>query len=389
MDTDQIRAQLVPETHAFSGSRTQPLIRSVPPQITSTLSETYTPIILLNRALSFLTWTNEDPYYNCVVVATYALIVVRWDLVSHWLLPTLFVFMFCSMVWLVKSIYMEPRGYEDNFDASTTTGANTNDPVPPTIEEILDGLTNFATRCKFLASPAMRYSKTPKTHLIIMSILATPLHYWVLVQVLGLRVYVLLVGVFCLTFNSSWCMAVRQLVWRSNLIRQLATLLTGFQFPTQNITPQADLGTTGITFHSPVDTRIVSPMSPNSTAHVVEFELFENERRWLAVGWSDSLMPLERQHYTNSDFQECFQQLDQFEFPELDNSAAVQSGRWKWIEESWKPDLEFCLEKNPDGWVYYDHKWSHPTYVDSLSRFTRARRLTRKALLLTNETVQE
>ncbi|QPG76335.1 hypothetical protein FOA43_003721 [Brettanomyces nanus] len=118
---------------------------------------------------------------------------------------------------------------------------------------------------------------------------------------------------------------------------------------------------------------------------VVEFEVFENQRRWFGVGWSDSLLPIERQHYTNEYLKQCCDTLDSYNFPNLPEMSGLselsEKHPWKWMDEHWKIDREFCKGKDPDGWIYYDNTWGGMSYQDSISKFTRTRRLIRRALL--------
>ncbi|GME97386.1 unnamed protein product [[Candida] boidinii] len=120
---------------------------------------------------------------------------------------------------------------------------------------------------------------------------------------------------------------------------------------------------------------------------IVEFQIFENQRRWLGFGWTEYTLPNERVQFTDADLKPC-DGIDAFKFPTIPELAKIDH-KWTWFDESWKVDKSFNKEQDPDGWVYYNNNWEFPEYEDNVGKFTRSRKLVRRALLVVdnNQTI--
>lgn len=89
------------------------------------------------------------------------------------------------------------------------------------------------------------------------------------------------------------------------------------------------------------------------------FILYENQRRWLGLGWTNSLFAYERSAWTDEQ-NNPIPPKDEFELPEVGDGPA----KWRWVRGSrWRvdgvPDLEeadYDSEAGKMGWIFYDNK---------------------------------
>ena len=92
------------------------------------------------------------------------------------------------------------------------------------------------------------------------------------------------------------------------------------------------------------------------------FILYENQRRWVGLGWTVSLFPYERSAWTDEHLNPA-PSKDGFELPDVENGAA----RWRWVEGSqWLVEGAGEFEEGGlkakvgadggQGWIYYDNK---------------------------------
>lgn len=136
------------------------------------------------------------------------------------------------------------------------------------------------------------------------------------------------------------------------------------------------------------------------------FIIYENQRRWVGLGWTTSLFAYERPAWTD-EHNNAVPPKDDFELPDVEEGSQV---RWRWVEGSrWrvdgvaddavKPAGENGKDKEWDydgeggrmGWVFYDNKWQYGRRgQDGWNRWTRRRKWYRDAELVeTDETEEE
>lgn len=123
------------------------------------------------------------------------------------------------------------------------------------------------------------------------------------------------------------------------------------------------------------DATDLATRKPSSSGVRFTFVLYENQRRWLGIGWTYSLFAYERAPWTDEHLNPA-QPKDEFELPEVEGGFA----KWRWVEGSeWKIEGGSTIpastrpasvksgkssasvqSKDGDGggWIYYDNKVS-------------------------------
>ncbi|KAF3991263.1 hypothetical protein FT663_01712 [Candidozyma haemuli var. vulneris] len=378
-------------------SQSQLLVEN--PILASALSNIFPYLLLMDNLLEIVTWTNDDPYQNFLLMVLYSVLVLYWSSLKLLVLPLLMAASFSSIVWRTSTIIQDSKYGEK-----------------PTIDEVLQTLHNITVRFDLFFRPAkhLRFSRKNYAKFVVSAVLVTPIHAAIATTFLSPTVLTWLLGLFFLAYHSPWAYTIRHLLWRSLYIRLIAYYMTGLDIRlSRDQAKEKSHG--GISrVHSPSATDVEDEQasilpdstkitdndftivkkviaSPTQLRQTVRFDILENERRWFGFGWSKLLLPNERASY-------CYQQSmrpspdpqdDDFEFPVCEHD--LYNYQWQWMDDRWELDLEFNKSRYKTGWVYYDSNWDNPGYRDQSSKYTRTRKWTRRATLLIDkrETVND
>lgn len=271
----------------------------------------------------------------------------------------------------------------------------TNTKHQKTLDEIVETLKELTGRCNVLLEPLLEMTdflstqRTPTsattkpalTAMFMRLLIVTP--FWVALaappwRVVTTRRVVLLGGTLVLTWHCRVMRVSRTILWRSAAIRRLASAITGLHFenPPKTQPPKVTVETEdGKTSAQPsneaeITKAIRKPSmaishrrsgSTKSAGVKFTFIIFENQRRWVGLGWTNNLFAYERPAWTD-EHNNAVPPKDEFELPEVDDGGHM---RWRWADKSsWRVDgvpdeygpVDYDSEEGKNGWVYYDNK---------------------------------
>ncbi|KAK4034847.1 integral peroxisomal membrane peroxin-domain-containing protein [Parachaetomium inaequale] len=305
-----------------------------------------------------------------------------------------------------------------------------------TLDEIVETLREFTARCNILLEPLLELTeflstqRTPTsattrpalTTLFVRILLCIP--FWILLTLPPLRIIttrrvILILGTILLTWHARVIRVTRVILWRSATIRGVLSLVTGLPFegPTKH-SPTASASAIGSATSSAASSSKAKPPSTPGAAKTPReseltkalrrarggrgtgvrftFIIYENQRRWVGLGWTTSLFGYERPAWTD-EHNNAVPPRAEFELPEVEDGSNM---RWQWAEGSrWRvdgvpdeavtPGEDKEAEWNYDGaggkmgWVYYDNKWQNGRRgQDGWGRWTRRRKWYRDAELV-------
>ncbi|TGJ67928.1 peroxisome- protein [Orbilia oligospora] len=379
-----------------------PLLVSTPPQVTKALSQVYPYAKFANQFAGLLTWTTEDPWESFLLVAAFWAVTLYGDLVIKWFGNILIV--------LVLALGMFARN-------------QTRKDEHPSLDDILDTLQLLSARLAVLTDPFsslaafLSVGQSPTTAtmgptlitLFIRILFVSPI--WITLcsspfRIITPRRVVMFVGTTFLSWHSRPARVTRTILWRSAMIRDICERITGLNLTPQEapepppLPPRANAlsrkgsddksGAHKRTPSSVVASHFKNKSSPlgnlnqnRGTAPGVRFtfSIYENQRRWLGVGWTSSLFAYERPAWTDEHLSAC-PPVEDFYLPEAKNGM-----KWRWVEsQKWQVEGEEDGKKAGNGWVYYDNKWRNGKRgVDSWSAYTRRRRWYRNAELVEDD----
>lgn len=384
-----------------------PLLLATPPQVTRALAYSHSFILPLNHFVGLLSWTTGDPWESFLLVASFWFVVLYGNTVLRYAGPLVLV--------ALLTFGMYTRRYSP-LSSSVLTGEKqkkkahkrgSSDELKQrkSLDEILDTLQTFTARCNILLDPLLRLTdflstqttataattRPALTTLFIRILLFTPL--WFILTLPPLRILttqriVLAWGTLILSWHSRPARVSRTILWRSHAVRSLTSLITGLDFPKPSTSsPNVPTATTATATPQP-NKPVTSISSPGVR---FTFTLYENQRRWLGLGWTASLLSYERQAWTDEHLNTT-PTPQQFTLPSTEHSAT----RWRWVPgSSWAVEGAAVIEGeksakriggggggDSSGWTYYDNKWGDGRKVDGWGRYTRRRKWVRDAELV-------
>jgi hypothetical protein len=387
---------------SFQVHQKSPLLVATPPQVTRALSRAFPWIASADYVLGLLTWSTSDAWESFLLVSFFWGVALYGDLLLKWAGNMLLVAAIAAGVFLRR-----------HRDAPTST----------TLDEILTKLNSLNHRIEEFLSPctsalSILTTQQPSkefeaatagpalTALLLRILLLSPL--WMALAVYPFHVItprrlVVLAGSIVLTYHSHPAKVTRTILWRSRSVRALCEALTGLRL-------QPDAPATlppRQTPPSPGKLKVQSsPLTANTSSASpgvkFTFTIFENQRRWLGVGWTVSLFVYERAPWTDEHLQPCPPPTE-FALPETPEGSGV---KWRWVEdEDW--EIEVSSPSSPlhgkkkqvlpkdkptgegEGWWYYDNKWRDGKKVDGWGKYTRRRKWCRRAELVEDLPVAE
>ncbi|KAH7375524.1 integral peroxisomal membrane peroxin [Plectosphaerella cucumerina] len=424
-----------------------PLLLATPPQITRALAYSHPFLLPLNKAAGLLSWTTNDPWESFLLLCAFWAVVLYGDTVVRAAGPIVLVGSLIVAMYgrryspLSSSGWTEPPSKETagNGNAHAANGAKggagghhrsgsevTSTRHQKTLDEIVDTLKEFTGRCNVLLGPALELTdflstqRTPTsattrpalTALFVRILFCTPFWYALTLgpwRIITTRRVVLLLGTLVLTWHARIMRVARTILWRSATVRRTVTAITGLQFekPVRaNAASHEDdiVATTAAEgARHPArrtDSELTKALRKRSHKHGVNatgrdagvkftFIIYENQRRWVGLGWTQSLFAYERAAWTDEHNNQV-PSKDEFELPEVEDGSRM---RWRWVDSSkWRVDgvaddankeVDYDGEAGKNGWIYYDNKWqSGRRGADGWGRWTRRRKWYRDAELV-------
>ena len=374
--------------------RKSPLLVATPPPVTRALAYSHPFLLPLSRLTGLLAWTSGDPWASFLLVAGFWAIVLYGDTIVLWAGPILVV------TGLILGMYS--RRYSPLSSSSVTTaekrGHRREDSDGSvmhhkSLDEIVETLRVLTANCNILLEPMLELTDFLSTQQTAVSattrpaltalfgriLLITPI--WILLtfppfRLITTRRVILSLGTIVLTWHSRPARVSRVIIWRSLTIRKICSIITGLPF-SANPAPVPSTSDRDGSKSPPGSSRkqqnhatdiATKKRRADSSGVCFTFIIYENQRRWLGIGWTYTLLAYERAAWTD-DHLNPTSPKDSFELPEVQGGNAM----WRWVEGSeWR--IEGASEdansnkggmggKNGNGkgndgggWIYYDNK---------------------------------
>ncbi|KAM4062765.1 integral peroxisomal membrane peroxin domain-containing protein [Hirsutella rhossiliensis] len=419
-----------------------PLLLATPPQVTRALAYSHPFVLVLNKLAGLLTWSSGDPWQSFLLLSAFWALVLYGDVVVRRAGPVVLGLVLIAGMYgrryspLSSSGWSEPArqakevvsdalasGTPADKDVKANAADNktkhqrshsqvTGAKHQKTLDEIVDTLKEFTGRCNVLMEPLLEMTdflstqRTPTsattkpalTAMFVRLLIVTP--FWLALtmppwRVVTTRRVVLVAGTLVLTWHARVMRVSRTILWRSATVRRLAAAITGLRFErpvkvgpksAEKPEPEVARAATKQPGVQPKDQRKAG--GPKSAGVKFTFIIYENQRRWVGLGWTASLFAYERPAWTD-EHNNSAPPKDDFELPDVEDGSQM---RWQWAEGSrWRVDgvpddngpVDYDGDEGKNGWVYYDNKWQNGRRgQDGWGRWTRRRKWFRDAELV-------
>ncbi|KAF2086667.1 Pex24p-domain-containing protein [Saccharata proteae CBS 121410] len=387
-----------------------PLLVATPPQVTRALAYSHPFLLPLNKFVGLLSWTTGDPWESFLLVAAFWASTLYGDVIIRWAGPIVVVVALILGMYTRRYSPLSSTGWTGEKGKGHKRGdSEVSTRHHKSLDDIVDTLKLFTSRCNILLDPLIRMTdflstqrtatsattRPALTTLFIRILLVTPL--WIILTLPPLHILttkraILLFGTIVLSYHSRPARVSRAILWRSKLVRRILATITGLDFGEPSFTgsdkkkppplpprPKKDANTIAAALAAK---RGRGPETPGVR---FTFIVYENQRRWLGLGWTSSLLAYERTAWTDEHLNPA-PDKDHFELPEVEGGQA----RWRWAAGSeWRVEGAEGAEgneadaKNDRGWIYYDNKWRDGRRgQDGWGRYTRRRKWYRDAELV-------
>ena len=374
--------------------KSSPLLSSTPPTVSKSLIRSYPFLILVLKVLNILTWNDDSKHLSIFLVLLTTFSILYYKPLIIYLGHLLPVF----SLW----VYSECKAYikEQQQDFST-------------LDDIIQTITLISQRADILVSPIVELDLTAGDlkRLLFTTVFLSPIYVVISFFILPPNKMLLSLSFLVLTYHSKWSKITRSLLWKSRSFRLLCFYLTGLDFENSGLNKTSTL----FNLNKKLSSRFGksnnsnSPNSNNSnnskSSVCFTYVIYENQRRWLGVGWTPNLLSYERTPWTDEFLNES-EPIDSFELPVLPLSIDLQDNEeesvntkgmvWRWVDKTWRLDLTndgaiqlpstkprtTANPKADSGWIYYDNTWKNPSTEDGFAKYTRRRRWIRTAELV-------
>lgn len=375
-----------------------PLLVSTPKSVSKTLIRLYPYLIVCDRILSLVTWTSDDIWASIFMVLTYISICLYYKLVVTYLGHLLCVLLLFIYSQLDKYVGEQMEAY-------------------PTLDDIVYTVSSVSSKFDLLFSPVTVLNNDELRRLFITTLFLSPFYIVITVFFLPKEKLVLTLGVIALSYHSRYSKLARHILWRFKLVRLICVYITGLDIDGINGIKKASSYAKSSSLFATVHKKLLkskkngidgeedlSDMLKNNKPIRYTYVLYENQRRWLGKGWTNSLFAYERAPWTDEFFNEA-PDTEHFKLPLTAAEGSSEGGTssplnatmgWRWVDKSWRLDLSndntidlpktikptIANPKPDEGWVYYDNTWKKPSVEDTYSKYTRRRRWVRTAELI-------
>lgn len=378
--------------------QTSPLLSSTPPTVAKALIKAYPYLLIVNKTLSIFTWTNDDYWVNIVLMCVWGFGTLYFETVVTWFGHIVIVGIITLYALLNYRIEEETK-------------------LHPTLDDVVQALTTTCIKADLLLAPITSLSLNAYDikRLLFTTVFLTPLYLIITFLVITPRTVLLMAGLYVLTYNSTYLRVTRKLLWKIKLARLLVFYLTGLDFSRAR----------NHSLFAAAFAKVQKNTLFNSEGNLDEsgdghksvrftYAIYENQRRWLGIGWTSNLLSYERTPWTD-EFLNELSSIDTFQLPNPENNnysfgsqqsnqLTLNGAKWRWVDKTWRLDLtndgsitlpnskrsKTTANPGPDeGFIFYDNTWKKPTTEDTFSKYTRRRRWIRTAELVLSEKPSE
>ena len=357
-----------------------PLLVATPPQITRALAFSHPFILPLNKLVGLISWSSGDPWESFLLVAGFWATVLYGGVATRWAGPPVVVITLILGMYSRRYSPLSSTGWTgEKLKGHKKQESEGSMRHSKSLDEIVETLIIFTSRCNILLDPLLQLTdflstqrtatsattRPALTILFLRILLLSPV--WIILalpslQILTTRRIVLTSGTLILSWHSRPARVSRTILWRSLTIRKLLSFATGLTFMEVPPLPPRKAAPPPLPPRHTSQQDIANSLATDEKKTLVglrfTFVIYENQRRWLGLGWTTSMFAYERAAWTDEHLNPS-PPKDEFELPLVENENAA----WQWVSNSdWRVDGAGKTASGPsgkvvsEGWIYYDNK---------------------------------
>ncbi|ODQ53697.1 Pex24p-domain-containing protein [Saitoella complicata NRRL Y-17804] len=354
---------------------------STDPAVIRALARAGPLIDAVNVVLACITWTHDAAYSSFLVVCGWTVFILYADFVLVYGLNLI------PISWIIWTYLRRNAGRRRRSMVEVDSAPKTTTQID--LDRISEQTDLLYARLALIREPLYRlisfldWTKNPGTTYLIAVRLAclTPIWFTLVKALFAPRMVVLVLGLVFFTWFSVPTKTIRQIMWRNPSVRRLASVIVGVDFEIIKTVAGVTRAREGSIGAPPGLIRVATFQDKDYETVRFKHIVWENQRRWIGLGWTANLFPHERSPWTD-DYGETCADLKSFKLPDEKilpvAGNKVRVAKWNWVpNEEWK--TEVTKDSDADGWVYTDNKWRNPTPREEFGKYTRRRKWYRHA----------
>lgn len=370
--------------------------------MTRALAHSHPFLLQLNNLAGLISWTTDDSWESFLLLAAFWAVILYGDYVIRWAGPVIIAAVLLGGTYARRFSPLLTTGWGNERvkpDKNKDETVNDDRRQHKSLDEIVETLHVFTSRCDILLGPLLRLaeymamqptgatsSNAPAlVHILLRLLIVTPV--WTILAVPPWRIIttqrtILLFGTLFLTWHARPAQVSRAVLWRSRTIRRVCAIVTGLDmekssvisigldFDKKRLSNGSIAGLSTNTLSATSDAKVRS----QPTGIRFTFTLWENQRRWIGLGWTSSLFTYERGPWTDEHLSPV-PPREEFSLPDVEDGTST----WRWVEGSeWRVEGAGTVGQGGDddnrasaadrgrgknkgigeggGWIYYDNK---------------------------------
>ncbi|EHN02367.1 Pex31p [Saccharomyces cerevisiae x Saccharomyces kudriavzevii VIN7] len=347
-----------------------PLLTSTPKTVSRSLVRLYPYLIVVDNFLSIITWSNDNISTNLFGIIIFMVCVIYFGFITKYFGHLMIV----GIIWVYLLI--------DRHVQETMASC-------PSLDDIIHVMDRVSMKSSAVLSPITILSAQDVRRLLFTIAFLSPVYIFLTMFVLSPNYLMLMGGLYILTYHSKLIRRMRRYLWKFRIVRLLVFFITDLDLggPDNNRRLFASVNKKIRSF---VWNEVGNTSNTKKTV-LFKVALFENQRRWLGIGWTSTMLSYERASWTD-EFLNTSPSPEMFTLPEKQSGMA-----WEWHDKDWMLDLtnDGAIQVSAstaktkvkpgadEGFTYYDNTWNNPSATDTYKKYTRRRRWIRTATVTT------
>ncbi|GME79560.1 unnamed protein product [Ambrosiozyma monospora] len=182
--------------------QSSPLLSSTPPTVSKALIRSYPYLILTDRILGVLTWSEDDSTLCVLVVLIASLVILYFE--------TIITYFGHILAVGVLSLY-----------ANLSLHLDEEQKLYPTLDDVVHRLSSVSQKSELFLSPVTSLNLTAYDlkRLLFTTIFLSPAYILVSFFILPPKSLILIATIFVLTYHSNWSRVTRRILWKSKTFR--------------------------------------------------------------------------------------------------------------------------------------------------------------------------
>lgn len=335
--------------------------------VKKTLRKISPTLLLVDKILGVLLWNYNSLWTSTSISIAFVIFILNFEILIRY---------GCHFLILIILYFWIYLGNLSNLADKTII----------TEDDFKNLVNDIVRKQNILLHPFISYDKIDIRKSFFSIILFSPVISILIYRYFTMRYTIITVGLSILTYHSPLITVIRTYLW------EIISMQRFFSSIDRILRDDISFMNKQTSYSSNNKENTKEKEKNEETPIRFTYILYENQRKWIGLGWTNIMLPYERSSWTD-EFLNPANSPDSFQLPKTNSPM-----KWKWYDKTWLLDTSnngiISSRKNKDifssnptrdeGFMYYDNTWKKPSTLDLFSKYTR-RRMWRRAAELCDD----